>query len=278
MTGSPLRAPERRSVWGCPRITSRLVICSGTSGGPGQHADSAAASIRAIDRPRGRVSQACTSSGSDPRASRCSCPSAQEGASPRQPSPSVRLSGVVQPGRGLALHAIRQRRFPACSRSSCRRTGSSAPGHTGTIFATVEKTGRFEPGALITVEYLRLQAPLEPALMAGASDRELNELQARELSGKGFTGEVKKGPLGQFIAIRYSRPGLSGTDDHVVRSSFPIGTTMLPADLYRACPGGLKVQAVVRPRTHLVPPPASTGWYTIAADWLRGTNGPSLTR
>ena len=37
-----------------------------------------------------------------------------------------------------------------------------APGHTGTIFATVEKTGRFEPGALITVEYLRLQAPLEP--------------------------------------------------------------------------------------------------------------------
>ena len=100
------------------------------------------------------------------------------------------------------------------------------PGHTGTIFATVEKTGRFEAGALITVEDLRLQAALEPALIAGASDRELKELQARELSGKGFTGEVKDGPLGKFIVIRYSRPGLSGSDDHVVQYSFPIGTTM----------------------------------------------------
>ena len=116
--------------------------------------------------------------------------------------------------------------FPGMFSIELPKNWQLAPGHTGTIFATVEKTGRFEPGALITVEYLRLQAPLEPALMVGASDRELKELQARELSGKGFTGEVKKGPLGQFITIRYSRPGLSGTDDHVVQYSFPIGTTM----------------------------------------------------
>jgi hypothetical protein len=116
--------------------------------------------------------------------------------------------------------------FPGMFSIELPKNWQLAPGHTGTIFATVEKTGRFEPGALITVEYLRLQAPLEPALMAGASDRELKELQARELSGKGFTGEGKKGPLGQFIAIRYSRPGLSGTDDHVVQYSFPSGTTM----------------------------------------------------
>jgi hypothetical protein len=100
------------------------------------------------------------------------------------------------------------------------------PGHTGTIFVSTEKTGRFEAGALITVEYLRLQAALEPALIAGASERELKELQARELSGKGFTGEVKDGPQGKFIVIRYNRPGLSGSDDHVVQYSFPIGTTM----------------------------------------------------
>ncbi|HZA33491.1 MAG TPA: hypothetical protein VE505_01120 [Vicinamibacterales bacterium] len=62
--------------------------------------------------------------------------------------------------------------------------------------------------------------------MAGASDRELKELQARELSGKGFTGAVAKGPPGQFIVTRYTRPGLSGTDDHVVQYSFPITTTM----------------------------------------------------
>lgn len=116
--------------------------------------------------------------------------------------------------------------FPGMFSIELPKNWQLAPGHTGTIFASVEKTGRFEPGALITVEYLRLQAALEPALIAGASERELKELQARELSGKGFTGEVKKGAQGQFIVIRYRRPGLSGSDDHVVQYSFPIGTTM----------------------------------------------------
>jgi hypothetical protein len=125
-------------------------------------------------------------------------------------------------------------------------------GHTGTIFASVEKTGRFESGALITVEYLQLQAPLEPALMAGASDRELKELQARELSGKGFTGAVAKGPPGQFIVTRYTRPGLSGTDDHAGRVFVPDCHHDVPADLYCSRRGGRKIQAVVRLRGRLV--------------------------
>src|SRR5215203_7267272 len=116
--------------------------------------------------------------------------------------------------------------FPGMFSIELPKNWQLAPGHTGTIFAAVEKTARFDAGALITVEYMRLQAPLEPALITGASDRELKELQARELSGKGFTGEVKKGPPGPFILIRYTRPGLSGADDHVVQYSFPIGTTM----------------------------------------------------
>ena len=100
------------------------------------------------------------------------------------------------------------------------------PGHTGTIFSVVEKTRQSEAGALIALEYQRLQAPLDPELMAGASERELEEVQARELSGKQFANQVKKGAIGQFIVIHYDRPGLSGRDDHVVQYSIPAGTTM----------------------------------------------------
>jgi hypothetical protein len=100
------------------------------------------------------------------------------------------------------------------------------PGHTGTLFSIVEKTRQSEGGALITLAYQRLQAPLDQELMAGASERELNALQARELSGKGFTSQVKNGPVGAFIVIHYDRPGLSGKDDHVVQYSVPAGTTL----------------------------------------------------
>lgn len=99
-----------------------------------------------------------------------------------------------------------------------------APGHTGTVFATVEKRG--EIGALITLEYMRLQAPLEPALIPAASERELREVQARELSGKQFSSAVKTGERGAIIFIQYDRPGISGADDHVVQYSMPIGTIM----------------------------------------------------
>jgi hypothetical protein len=116
--------------------------------------------------------------------------------------------------------------FPGMFSIELPKNWQLAPGHTGTIFSVVEKTGRHQAGALITLEYIRLQAPLEPALMTGASERELREAQARELSGKGFTSEVKKGPAGQFILLRYSRPGLYGGDDHVVQYSLPVGTTL----------------------------------------------------
>jgi hypothetical protein len=116
--------------------------------------------------------------------------------------------------------------FPGMFSIELPKNWQLAPGHTGTIFLSVEKTRRFEVGALISLEYLRLQAPLEPALIAGASERELKEVQARELSGKGFTSAVKTGTPGQFILIRYTRPGLSGSEDHVAQYSFPIGTTM----------------------------------------------------
>ena len=100
------------------------------------------------------------------------------------------------------------------------------PGHTRTLFSVVEKTRPSEGGALITLEYQRLYAPLDQELMAGAMERELKDLQARELSGKGFTSQVKTGPTGLFIVIHYDRPGLSGRDDHVVQYLVPAGTTL----------------------------------------------------
>lgn len=100
------------------------------------------------------------------------------------------------------------------------------PGHTGTIFSAVErKKGR--TGGLILLEYMQLQAPLTPAIIAGAGQRILSEVQARERSGKQFTSAVKDAPFGPFILIQYRRPGLNlGTEDHVVQYSMPFGTTM----------------------------------------------------
>lgn len=101
-----------------------------------------------------------------------------------------------------------------------------APGHTGTIFSVVEHTKKWETAGLITLEYMRLQLSLEPALIPGVGERELKEVQSRELSGKQFSGSIKNGPLGPIIFIQYDRPGISGADDHVVQYSIPVGTTM----------------------------------------------------
>jgi hypothetical protein len=101
-----------------------------------------------------------------------------------------------------------------------------APGHTGTVFSIVEKTKGSEIGALITLEYIRLQAPLEPTLIPKASERELGEVQAREASGKQFSSGVKTGERGPIILVQYDRPGNAGSDDHVVQYSMPYGTTM----------------------------------------------------
>jgi hypothetical protein len=100
------------------------------------------------------------------------------------------------------------------------------PGHTGTIFSVVEKTKKWETGGLITLEYMRLQAALDPTLIADVAQRELKELQSRELSGKQFNGGVKSSERGPIIFIQYDRPGISGTDDHVAQYSMPVGTIM----------------------------------------------------
>ena len=99
-------------------------------------------------------------------------------------------------------------------------------GHAETIFSIVEKTRQSEGGALITLEYLRLQAPLDPDLIAGAGERELKVVQGLELSGKQFTSQLTQGAFGPVIVIQYSRPGLSGRDDLVVQDPMPVGTTM----------------------------------------------------
>jgi hypothetical protein len=116
--------------------------------------------------------------------------------------------------------------FTGAFRIELPKNWQFAPGHTGTIFSVVEGTKKWATGGLITLEYLRLQVELEPALIPGVGERELKELQSQELSGKRFSGSIKNGPAGPIIFIQYDRPGISGTDDHVVQYSIPIGTTM----------------------------------------------------
>ena len=106
------------------------------------------------------------------------------------------------------------------------RNWQLAPGHTGTLFSVVERTDRFQVAGLVTLEYHRLEIPLDPSLMGTVTERLLSEVRARELNGKQFTGTVKTGPLGPFVFIQYLRPGIAGRDDHVVQYSFPVGTTM----------------------------------------------------
>lgn len=101
-----------------------------------------------------------------------------------------------------------------------------APGHTGTIFSVAEHTKKWETLGFITLEYQRLVTPLDPTVISLVADKELQEVQARELSGKQFTSAVKTGPSGPIILVQYDRPGISGTDDHVAQYSIPIGTTM----------------------------------------------------
>jgi hypothetical protein len=100
------------------------------------------------------------------------------------------------------------------------------PGHTGTVFLEVEKTKRFEPGAVITLEYMRLQAPFEPSLLSALAPIELDEVRRRELAGQTFTLEQKMVDGRAVIVIQYDRPGLAGASDHVVQYSFPVSQTM----------------------------------------------------
>lgn len=100
------------------------------------------------------------------------------------------------------------------------------PGHTGTIFLSSEKTKRFESGAAIALEYMRLQAAFDPSVIDQLAPIELKDVQSRELSGTSFTMQVVKDPAKSIILIQYDRPGLSGGKDHVVQYWIPAGMTM----------------------------------------------------
>jgi hypothetical protein len=100
------------------------------------------------------------------------------------------------------------------------------PGHTGTIFSVVEKTGKWATGGFITLEYMSLPVAFEPGLIAGIREGELDDVQKRELSGKQFSAVVKTSAIGPMVFIQYDRPGVSGTDDHVAQYSIPNGSVM----------------------------------------------------
>ena len=101
------------------------------------------------------------------------------------------------------------------------------PGHTGTVFLAVERTKRSETGGAIFLEYMSLQAPVEPSFMTAVGVELLKDVQARELGGSGFSQQVIKAADGRsLIMIHYDRPSLNGAKDHVVQYSMPIGTTM----------------------------------------------------
>jgi hypothetical protein len=101
-----------------------------------------------------------------------------------------------------------------------------APGRTNTVFSVAEHTKKWETLGFITLEYMRLDSQIDPSLMTALGNRELKEVQSRELSGKQFSSEVKTGPIGPVIFIQYDRPGISGTDDHVAQYSIPAGTVL----------------------------------------------------
>jgi hypothetical protein len=100
------------------------------------------------------------------------------------------------------------------------------PGRTNTIFSVAEHTKKWETLGFITLEYMRLDAQLDPSLMPIVAERELKDVQNRELSGKQFNSAVKTGPIGPIIFIQYDRPGLSGADDHVAQYTIAVGKVM----------------------------------------------------
>src|SRR5512139_2068783 len=93
----------------------------------------------------------------------------------------------------------RPRVFPGAFSIELPKDWQLVPGHGGTVFSIVEKTRQSQGGALITLESMRLQAALDPELIAEAGERELKGVQAREPDGKQFTSRLGKGEAGPFI-------------------------------------------------------------------------------
>jgi hypothetical protein len=100
------------------------------------------------------------------------------------------------------------------------------PGHSGTVFTIAEKTKRPRLGAAITLEHIRLQAPVDPSIFPTLAAELLKDVQARDSSGTAFSQQVINAEGRSLILIQYDRPGLSSGQDHVVQYSIPQGTTM----------------------------------------------------
>jgi hypothetical protein len=143
-------------------------------------------------------------------------------AHPRAQAPSDPWYGLQSNPRNLDEPKV----FTGAFQIQLPKNWHLAPGYTGTIFSIVEDTKKWQTGGVITLEYQRLLAPLEPAMMATAGERFLKDVQDRELSGKQFMVAVKTGVLGPLALIQYDRPGISGSDDHVAQYLIPIGLVL----------------------------------------------------
>ena len=143
-------------------------------------------------------------------------------AHPRAQAPSDPWYGLQSNPRNLDEHKV----FTGAFQIQLPKNWHLAPGYTGTIFSIVENTKKWQTGGVITLEYQRLLAPLEPAMMATAGERFLKDVQDREARGKQFTAAVKTGALGPIVFIQYDRPGISGADDHVAQYLIPIGLVL----------------------------------------------------
>jgi hypothetical protein len=119
------------------------------------------------------------------------------------------------------------KKFSGAFQIELPRDWQLVPGHTGTVFLVAEKTKRFQTGGAIILEYMSLQAPVEPSFLPSVGAELLKDVRARELGGSGFSQQVIRGADGRsIIMIQYDRPSLTGAKDQVVQYSMPIGTTM----------------------------------------------------
>ncbi len=127
--------------------------------------------------------------------------------------------------------------FPGMFSIELPKNWQLAPGHTGTIFATVEKTGRFEPGALITIEYpASAGSPRtganrwseRPGTEGTASPR----AERQRVHGRG-----EKGVPGPVHRDSIQPPGALGDRRSRGPVFVPDRHHDVPADLYRACRG-----------------------------------------
>jgi hypothetical protein len=99
------------------------------------------------------------------------------------------------------------------------------PSHGGTLFVVAEKTKR-DVGAAIILEHMRLQAAIDPSILASFGAELLKDVQTRESGASNFTEQVIGSGDRSLVLIQYDRPSLISGQDHVVQYSIPQGTTL----------------------------------------------------